>query len=61
MNRSQEVMAEALWVERKYGADGPVFIASRIGALAQAGDEAGMERWKAIAAAFQSLQSGPRQ
>lgn len=54
-------MAEALWVERKYGADGPVFIASRIGALAQAGDEAGMERWKAIAAAFQSLQSGPRQ
>jgi len=51
-------MAEALWVERKHGSEGPVFIASRIGALALAGDTAGVERWKAIAAEFHRLQHG---
>ena len=58
MNRAQEIMAEALWVERKHGSEGSVFIASRIGALALAGDTAGVERWKAIAAEFHRLQHG---
>lgn len=61
MNRSQEIMAEALWVERTQGDDGPAFIASRIGALALTGDAAGIERWKAIAAAYQRLQGGTAQ
>lgn len=61
MDRSKEALAEALWVEQNYGSEGPVFIASRIGALALEGDEAGVTRWKEIAAAFQSLQTGTTQ
>jgi hypothetical protein len=61
MNRAQEIMAEALWVERNHGDPGPVFIAGRIGALALTGDIAGVERWKAIAAEFLRLQNGTEQ
>jgi hypothetical protein len=49
MSPEQERWAEALAVEKLYGKDGPRFIAERIGALAIAGDQAGVERWKAIA------------
>jgi hypothetical protein len=57
----QEILAAALWVERSQGENGPRFIAEQIGALALQGDEPGIERWKAIAAAWQQLQAGPVQ
>lgn len=46
---------EALAVERRHGEDAPVVIAERIGALAAAGDMAGVERWRQIAAQFDRL------
>jgi len=61
MKRAQEIVAEALWVERNHGSGGRAFIASRIGALALTGDTAGIDRWKAIAAEFHRLQNGTTQ
>ena len=61
MNRAQEIMAEALWVVHNHGSGGPVFISGKIGALALTGDTAGVERWKAIAAAFLRLRNGNQQ
>jgi len=58
MDWHQEVWAEALWVEQNKGGDGPRFIAERIADLALKGDEAGIARWKRIAAAFDDLRSG---
>lgn len=55
MTADQERWAEALAVERQHGARGPAFIAERIGALALAGDEQGVERWKAIATKYDQL------
>lgn len=55
MTPDQERWAEALAVEKIYGADAPAFIASRIGALAAAGDENGVERWKEIAKRFDQI------
>ncbi|MGN6277700.1 MAG: DUF6961 family protein [Sphingomonas sp.] len=49
MTPEQERWAEALAIERQHGEDAPQFIAERIGALALAGDQEGIERWKAIA------------
>ena len=49
MTPEQERWAEALAIERQHGEDAPRFIAERIGALALAGDQEGIERWKAIA------------
>jgi hypothetical protein len=57
----REMLAAALWVERHHGDNGPVFIAEQIGAQALQGDAAGVERWKASAAAWQQLQRGPVQ
>lgn len=54
----QERLAEALAIGRLHGNDAPVWIASRIGALAVAGDTAGIERFKAIAAAYERLRGG---
>lgn len=50
-----ELWACALAIERQYGDDAPQHIAERIGALAMAGDEAGVETWKAIAARYDRL------
>ncbi|WP_443029356.1 DUF6961 family protein [Sphingopyxis sp. QXT-31] len=46
----RELWACALLVERQHGEAAPLWIATRIGELALAGDMAGVERWKAIAA-----------
>lgn len=48
-------LAEALAIEKLHGAGAPRFIAERIGALALAGDQAGVDRLRAIAAAFKNL------
>ncbi len=61
MTQDEERWAEALAVERQHGAGGAAFITERIGALALAGDEAGLERWKAIASRYDQLLAGGRQ
>lgn len=48
-------MAEALAVERIYGAHAPRYVAERIGALALAQDVAGIARWKEIAVRLDQL------
>lgn len=50
--------AEALAIEKLHGADAPRWIAERIGALALAGDEAGVERFRQIARRFEALLNG---
>lgn len=62
MTRSQEDMAAALMIEERYGDEGPLHIAEQIGAVALRGDLEGIARWKAIAAAYDSLsRTGPVQ
>lgn len=61
MNRDQENLAIALWVERNHALNGPSFIAAQIGRLALSGDERGVARWKAIAGRYQDLMSGDDQ
>ena len=51
----RHLWACALAVEKQHGARAGIFIAERIGALALAGDTAGVERWKAIAARMTQL------
>lgn len=55
MNPEQEIWAVALHIERQHGERAPMFVAERIGALAIVGDMAGVDRWKAIAAALDQL------
>jgi RecB family exonuclease len=50
--------AEALAIERQHGVDAPRWLAERIRELALAGDEAGITRFKAIAARLDRLTSG---
>ncbi len=53
-----ELWACALEVIRQHGEKAPVHIAERVGALALAGDVAGVETWKAIAARVDQLGRG---
>ncbi|WP_374394929.1 hypothetical protein [Sphingopyxis sp.] len=55
MTDELHLWACALAVEKQHGAKAPLHVAERIGALALAGDMAGVERWKAIAARMASL------
>lgn len=47
--------AEALAIERLHGQGSPRWIAERIGALATAGDTAGVERFREIARRYERL------
>jgi hypothetical protein len=55
MNPDQERYAEALAIERLHGPDAPRWIAERIGALALAGDVAGVARFQEIAIRLDQL------
>ena len=55
LSDEQHLWACALAIERQHGARAAVFVAERIGALALAGDAAGVERWKAVAARMARL------
>jgi hypothetical protein len=55
LSHEQHLWAYALAIERQHGTRAQIFIAERIGALALAGDAAGIERWKAIAARMAQL------
>jgi hypothetical protein len=46
-------------VERQHGEGAPAFIAERTGALALAGDVAGIARWNEIAARIDQLRGMP--
>ena len=61
MDWHHEVWAEALWVEQNKGDDGPAFMAEQISHLATKGDEAGVARWRRIAAAYDQLRCGSPQ
>lgn len=54
----QERWAEALMVHRQHGDRADVYIAERIASLVAAGDEAGVERWREIAARVWQLVDG---
>jgi hypothetical protein len=56
---NRELWACANEVIRQHGAEAPRFVAERIGALALAGDKAGVSTWKAIAAKMDALISEP--
>ena len=61
MTDDEERLAEALAVQRQHGGNARIHVAERIGALALAGDAAGVDRWKAIAGALDELLRAPRQ
>lgn len=53
-------LAEALAIQRLFGDHGPRWIAERMGALAMAGDMAGLSRFERIAERYQELLTAPR-
>lgn len=55
MSPEEERWAEALAIQRLHGDVAPVWVAERIGALALAGDQAGFERFRAIARRLDKL------
>ena len=55
MIHGRERWVEALKIEEIHGDDAPRWVAERIGALALDGDEAGVARWKAVAARLDQL------
>ncbi len=50
-----DLWAAALSIQRQHGADAPRFVAERLGALALAGDAAGIAAFKAIAIRLDQL------
>ena len=58
MTPDQERWAEAVAIERQHGAMAPMWIAERIGALALAGDFAGVARFREIAVKYEQLLVG---
>lgn len=61
MTPDEERWAEALAIERQHGAMAPMWIAERIGALALAGNFAGVARFREIAAKYEQLLAGKEQ
>lgn len=58
MTPQRERMAEALAIQKLRGDAAHAWIAARISALALAGDAAGVERFRAIAAEYEKLTRG---
>jgi hypothetical protein len=58
MTRDRELWALALWVEKHHRADGPRFIAERVGEAALAGDQLGIDLWRAVAERGERLRVG---
>ncbi|RSV32277.1 hypothetical protein CA237_03530 [Sphingomonas sp. ABOLH] len=61
MRAEEERWSEAILALRIHGAAAPVWIAERIGALALAGDEAGVARFMDMAKRVDALSDGTRQ
>ena len=60
MSPDQERWAEALAIEKLRGERAPVWVAGRIGALALAGDQPGVTRFREIAARLDQLRRDER-
>jgi uncharacterized membrane protein len=60
VTEEQHLWACALEVKKQHGDQAPVFVAERIGALVLAGNVAGVDRWKAIAARMNSVDTAAR-
>lgn len=58
MAPEQERWAEAIAVHRMYAENAATHVAERIGALALAGDQDGIDRWIAIAHRLDQLSGG---
>lgn len=58
MTPDQERWAEATTIVRQRGEGAPVWVAERIGALALAGDMAGVERFREIASRMEQMLAG---
>jgi len=54
----RHLWACALAVEKQHGDEADAFVASRVQALALAGDKAGVDRWMAIADCLDKLRDG---
>lgn len=59
--RDKELWALALWVEKHHGADGPRFIAEKVGRFALDVDAGGVELWKGVAERYDALVAGTDQ
>jgi hypothetical protein len=57
VNAERELWACASMVIEQHGDHAPMFVAERIGALAVAGDQAGVDTWQAIAMRMDQLLS----
>ena len=55
MPADRELWAVASHTIERHGRDAPLFVAERIGALAMAGDAAGIEVWREIAGRMAQL------
>lgn len=55
VTREQELWALALHIEHKHGADGPRYIAERIGKFAMKGDQGGVDLWKEVARRYEQM------
>lgn len=58
MTSEQERWAETLAIAKRHGGMAPAVIEERIRTLALAGDEAGVSRWREIAARYDQLRPG---
>lgn len=58
MTHEQERWSEALTELGQHGANAPAHVALRIGELALKGDQAGIDRWKAIAHRIDQMTKG---
>lgn len=56
MNQTQENLAITLKIHLWQGENAKVYIAEQLGAVAVADDEAGIARWRAIAAVYDELE-----
>ena len=56
VTRERELWALALWVEKHHGANGPRFIAEKVGKLALEGEQGGVDLWREVARRYDSLQ-----
>lgn len=61
MTEDQERWAEALAVIKQHGDEAPIHVAVRVGEFARAGDQLGIDRWKAIAYRLDQLMQAQMQ
>lgn len=58
MTRDKELCALAHWVENRHGADGPRYIAEKVGKFALSGEAGGVDLWRAVAERCDQLKQG---